>query len=120
MSIDAIIGQALPQASPPRQEATAAKAAAAVEAPAINEGRSAAKPAPTLDQVHAAAEQIERYLKSSGRALDFHVDNDTGRVVVVVRDAASGDLIRQMPSEEALHLARTLSEGAKSLVELTA
>jgi len=115
MSIESVIAQNLPQqASAARQEAVAPKAAAPVTA-----SKPAATP-PTMDQVQAATEQIAQFLKSSGRALDFHIDSDTGRVVVSVRDSASGDLIRQMPSEEALRLARTLGDGAKSLMELVA
>ncbi len=117
MSIESVIAQGFPQqAVASRQEAVNAKAAAAVASIASQ----ASDPAPTLEQVHAAAEQIAQFLRSSGRALDFRIDNDTGRVVVSVRDSVSGDLIRQMPSEEALHLARTLSDGAKSLMELVA
>ncbi len=116
MSIESVIAQNLPQqALAARHEAVAAKAAV----PVVPAEKPSTAP-PTLDQVQAATEQIAQFLKSSGRALDFHIDSDTGRVVVSVRDSASGDLIRQMPSEEALHLARTLSDGAKSLLELVA
>jgi flagellar protein FlaG len=119
MNIDAVIAQGLSQqASPSRQEAVTAKVT--TTAPVAANASQASTAPPTIEQVHAAAEQIAQFLKSSGRALDFHVDNDTGQVVVSVRDVASGDLIRQMPSEEALHLARTLNEGSKSLVALVA
>jgi len=120
MSIDAVIAQGLPQqaSSPHRQDAAAALPIATTSV-AGNASQTSKAP-PTVEQVHAAAEQIAQFLKSSGRALEFHVDNDTGQVVVSVLDAASGDLIRQMPSAEALHLARTLTEGAKSLMALVA
>ena len=123
MNIEALVAQSLaPQGLPRRQPDAVATQSVAVSTPApvSSGGRSQARPAPTLDQVRAAAEQIERYLKSSGRALDFHVDQDSGLVVVVVRDSASGDVIRQIPTEEALHLAQTLTEGSKSLLEAVA
>ena len=117
MNIDALVAQS--SASPRHQQEAAAVQAVSTPAPvAVAQSRPATPP--TLDQVRAASEQIEKYLKSSGRALDFHVDNDSGLVVVVVRDSASGDVIRQIPSEEALHLAQTLNEGAKSLVTAVA
>ena len=120
MNIDTLtVRNALPQSTqrkdPPvvSEQSSAATTAAPVQA-------LPSKAQPTVEQVHAAADQIAQFLKNSGRVLDFHVDTDTGEVVVSVRDASSGDLIRQMPSEEALRLARTLHEGSKSLFELTA
>ena len=73
---------------------------------------------PTAEAVKVAAEQIASYLKSSGRSLDFHVDTDSGRTVVSVRDAATGDLIRQIPGEDVLKMARALKEGTGTLLNL--
>jgi flagellar protein FlaG len=69
--------------------------------------------------VQTAATQIESYLKSSGRELEFRVDESSGQMVVSVRDAASGDLIRQIPGEAVLRMARFLNENKPSLVDLT-
>jgi flagellar protein FlaG len=69
--------------------------------------------------VKGAAEQIDSYLKSSGRNLEFQVDEESGEVVVRVRDAATGDVIRQIPGDEVLRLARALQENASVLVDLT-
>lgn len=44
------------------------------------------------------------------RNLDFSIDDSTGRMVVKVTDSASGEVIRQMPTEEALRLAESLDE----------
>jgi len=78
-------------------------------------------PAPTAttrsvqEVTAAAAAQIESYLRSSGRNLSFSVDTQSGLTVVSVKDAATGDVIRQMPSEEALRLARALqAQGGRS------
>jgi flagellar protein FlaG len=75
--------------------------------------------APTFDAVKAAAKQIDSYLKSVGRNLDIHVDRDTGRTIVQVRDAETGDVIRQIPNEETLRLARSLGESGAAIVDLT-
>jgi uncharacterized FlaG/YvyC family protein len=72
------------------------------------------KQAPPPEQVKAAAEQIDSYLKSHGRSLDIHVDQDTGETVVTVRDANTGDVIRQIPNEETLQLAKSLGHGSSS------
>jgi flagellar protein FlaG len=67
--------------------------------------------------VKAAAEQIESYLRSSGRALEFRVDGNTGRTVVSVRNPQTGELIRQIPGEETLRLADMLGNGG-SLIDV--
>lgn len=71
----------------------------------------------TADAVQAAVKQIESFLKDSGRSLEFKVDDVTGRTVISVRDAG-GELIRQIPGEEALRVARALSNGSKSLIDI--
>ena len=44
------------------------------------------------------------------RGLEFYVDKDSGRDVIKVIDKASGDLIKQFPSEEVLTLVAKLSD----------
>jgi flagellar protein FlaG len=74
---------------------------------------------PSRDAVQAAASQIESWLKSAGRELEFRVDEGSGQMVVSVRDASSGELIRQIPGEAVLRMARQLKESKPSLVNLT-
>lgn len=61
-------------------------------------------------RVKAAAEQIESYLRHVNTNLEFRVDDAAGKVVVTVREQATGELIRQIPSEEALAIAAQLDE----------
>lgn len=58
--------------------------------------------------IKAAAEQIESYLRHVNTNLEFRVDEAAGKVVVSVRERATGELIRQIPSKEALALAAQL------------
>ena len=69
--------------------------------------------------VKAAAAQIDSYLRSVGREVEFRVDEDTGMTIVTVRETATGDVIRQIPNEEVLQLARSFSAGTGSLLDLT-
>lgn len=62
------------------------------------------------DQVEAAVATIQDYVQSVRRDINFSLEDGSGRVVVKVTDAGSGDVIRQIPSEEALQLAENLSE----------
>jgi flagellar protein FlaG len=66
----------------------------------------------------AAAAQIESYLRSVGRQVQFSIDSASGRTVVSVRDADTGDVIRQIPSEEALRLAQSLGAQSSSLLDV--
>ena len=59
------------------------------------------------------AKQIQKYLASAGRTLEFRVDEQTSMIVVTVKDTQSGDVIRQIPNEEAIRLAQVLDEQAQ-------
>jgi len=73
----------------------------------------------TRAALQAAARQIDSYLKSVGREVEFRVDEDTDLTVVTVRNTATGEVVRQIPSEEALQLARHLEAGSSALLSLT-
>jgi flagellar protein FlaG len=64
-----------------------------------------AKPKQQPADIEAVAKQLESFLKRVSRSLEFHVDDASGRMVCSVRDATTGDLIRQIPNEEVLRLA---------------
>jgi flagellar protein FlaG len=76
-------------------------------------GDTGAAPAPSLED---AASRMEQYVASVGRSLQFRVDDDSGQVVVSVRDPSTGELIRQIPSEAALKIAEQLSQDPASPV----
>lgn len=62
------------------------------------------------DQVAQAAATIQEFVQSTHREINFSVDDGSGGVVVKVTDSTTGDVIRQIPSEEALQLAESLSD----------
>ncbi|MFP6848802.1 MAG: flagellar protein FlaG [Pseudomonas sp.] len=61
-------------------------------------------------ELETAMSNIQEFVQSVRRDLNFSLDDGNGRVVVKVTDATSGDVIRQIPSEEALKLAENLTE----------
>lgn len=71
-------------------------------APAVQQH---ARPKQAAVEIEAVARQLEGFLKRVSRSLEFHVDDASGRMVCSVRDAETGDLIRQIPNEEVLRLA---------------
>ena len=79
--------------------------------------REPPEPAAMTEAVKASARQIESFLRSSGRELEFRVDDDSGMTVVSVRDPQTGDLIRQIPGEEVLRIARALDNATPHLFE---
>jgi flagellar protein FlaG len=92
-------------------------AAAPAEKPAKPATPPSKDPAVATEALKAAAKDIEAYLKSSGRSLEFRVDNDSGRTVVSVRNPQTGELIRQIPSEEVLRIASALGTQSPVLVD---
>jgi flagellar protein FlaG len=67
------------------------------------------KAAATLN-VETAVTEINEYVQSVHRDLQFFVDEDSGVTVVRVRDKETGDLIRQIPEDIFLNLAQKLKE----------
>ena len=68
------------------------------------------KVAVSREQVESAVSTIQEFVQSVRRNVNFTLEDASGRVVVKVTDASSGDIIRQIPSEEALQLAESLEE----------
>jgi flagellar protein FlaG len=76
---------------------------------------------PTLVEVKQAARQLETFMASMNRYLEFRVDQDSGRTVVTVKDKSTGEVVRQIPSEEVLRLAHNLGGmGRNGLLNQTA
>lgn len=61
---------------------------------------------PTREVVAKAAAEIQQFVQSMGRNLSFSVDETTGYNVVRVVNPSTGELVRQLPSEELLKIAR--------------
>ncbi|MBH3427763.1 flagellar protein FlaG [Pseudomonas alkylphenolica] len=63
-----------------------------------------------VDKVKSAVSEIEKFLHATRRNLEFSTDEDSGKIVVRVLASDTGELIRQIPSEEALRIANSLSD----------
>ncbi|GGJ80499.1 flagellar protein FlaG [Pseudomonas matsuisoli] len=69
----------------------------------------------STSELEEVVSNVEAFTQSIRRDLKFSLDDDSGKVVVKVTDSSTGEVIRQMPSEEALKLAQRLQE-ARSLL----
>lgn len=103
---------------------------ATTSAPAIDAAKTsvaqateqvAVKREPTVVEVKQAARQLETFMQSMNRYLEFKVDQDSGRTIVTVKDKTTGEVVRQIPSEEVLRLAQNLGgKGRNGLLNQTA
>lgn len=71
---------------------------------------SAAEKGTDAEKVKSAVSEIEKFLSSTRRNLEFFTDEESGKIVVKVIASETGELIRQLPSEEALRIAHSLSD----------
>ena len=61
-------------------------------------------------QIDTAVSQLNEFVQSNSRQLNFSVDEGSNKQVVKVTDAESGKIIRQIPSEEILRLSERLQD----------
>ena len=80
------------------------------------------EPAKELDSeaLMSVTDELNDMMSLMRKGLAFRVDEDSGQSVVSVMDVASGDVIRQIPNEEALELAQKLAEVAGFLLKTEA
>jgi flagellar protein FlaG len=78
---------------------------------------SVPKEALAKEQLAGAVSQMQDFAQMLNRELQFDVDEDLGRTVVRVLDKESGNLIRQIPSDEILALAKQMKELREAKLE---
>lgn len=62
------------------------------------------------DQVKQAVQKIQGTVDNLAHNLRFSIDEDTGKTIIKVMDVHTEEVIRQIPSEEAVEIARTLDK----------
>ncbi|WP_299791353.1 flagellar protein FlaG [uncultured Shewanella sp.] len=89
---------------------------------AVEEAEKSASEEPKLDEkeLQSLVEDLSGMMSVMRKGLAFKIDEDSGTNVVSVMDIESGDLIRQIPNEEALKLARKLTEVTGLLMQTEA
>ena len=70
----------------------------------------------TKEVMQVAAQHIQGYLKESGRNLNVSVDESTGYYVARVVNPETGEVVRSLPSEETLRIARSIDQMRGMLV----
>lgn len=72
------------------------------------------------DKLKMAVQEIEKFVQSVKRNLEFSIDETSGKVIVKVIASESGEVIRQIPSAEAMKLAESLHNASNVLFDAKA
>ena len=112
-SIGSITAGRLPERQVAGADAAVAGTAGATRAPATatetaTETANAVKGAPSLDQVNRAVSELNKSSQAATQGLEFSIDTDSKRTVVKVIDQSTKEVLRQIPTLEALDIAKAL------------
>ena len=92
-------------------------------APAIaTQTANAIQGMPSLEQVNQAVSNLNQSAQAKSQGLEFSIDSDTQRTVVKVIDQSTKEVLRQIPTPEALDIAKALESKATKgvLIQQTA
>jgi len=73
-------------------------------------GKAQPPQAANTAEVREAVSEINEIVQSKQRDLSFNMDEGSGKYVIRIVDTESGELIRQIPTEEVLAIATQLRE----------
>jgi flagellar protein FlaG len=81
--------------------------------------KAPAKPARPVEipKMESVTRQIDTFLRSVNRSLQFRVDDASGHLVVSITDAETGEVIRQVPGEEALRMAERIDASIGAMLD---
>lgn len=105
--------------NPPVRPSTAAPTAA--PAASASQGRNVQPPQqvsePGREEVTKAVQQIQQAVQTMTRSLQFSIDDESGKTVVTLTDSETGEVIRQVPSQEVIELASNIGRLQGMLVK---
>lgn len=109
-----------PHLDPAQAVSSTRSGATPAREPARTSTAPATAPVDTTGAVREAVAAINRAAKSLSNSVELSLDERSERAVVRIVDAETGQLIRQIPSEEVLELRRALDRIAGLLIHRTA
>lgn len=110
----------MPVATKPRETEQSGNEAAhldTVKASVANQIKSLQETAEkevSSEVLQEAVKQGNAYFQEEHRDMQIHIDDDTKKVVVKIINRANGELIRQMPTKDALDFVRKMQQQASS------
>ena len=87
----------------------AAPVRAQVSAAPVAQATSIQPPTP-VESLSSAVASVNASLAQSGSSLQFKIDRETATAIVTMVDSNTGEVIRQIPSEEVLAITRAVDE----------
>jgi flagellar protein FlaG len=63
------------------------------------------------ENIQEAIDRLNQQLKANGRDLSFQMDEEINRPIIIVRNIETGEVVRQIPSEEIIRMAHSIEEG---------
>lgn len=123
MEVRLTAGNAPQPATPIVIEKAAPAKAASDASPAMAPPRAAnamQEPAPSAEQLSQALKNINSVLQVRSQNLEFSFDSESARTIVTVTDTSTHEVIRQMPTKEAMEIAKALGHLQSLLIKQTA
>lgn len=73
-------------------------------------GAKAPQAAASPDQLRDVMQQLEEAISTKAQGLRFSLDDESGKTIVKIIDETTDTVLRQIPSEEMLELAKSLDK----------
>lgn len=93
---------------------TGKAAASGKAAPAGLPQTTAAQP-PSIAQLQRLINSMNKAIQQNNSNLEFSMDSESQRILVKLIDTSTGDVIRQIPSEEVLAIAESIKQMQQGL-----
>ncbi len=100
-----------------QQKRAEVPAQAAAEKPAEPVRQAPAAPPVEVHKIESVTRQIDSFLRSMNKSLQFRLDESTGRMIVSICDSETGEVIRQVPGEEARRIAQNLESRLSGMLD---
>jgi flagellar protein FlaG len=83
-------------------------------------GQSKPASEPSPGELSEAVKKLNESMAASAQSLEFSIDQDSKRVVVKLIDQNTKEVVRQIPSAEALQMAKSIDKMQGRLINQTA
>ena len=86
-----------------------------------SKARSITKNESTPDEAQGSAtgKMQSSRIDSLNRKVDYHIEQDSNKLVIKIRDKETGEIIKQIPEEEFLRLTNRISDFNKTMLDQT-
>ena len=105
-----MIKAVLPTAAQPHPTAPTGQASKDVQA--AEDAKAAKQAAAEQEPLEDVVSDLNNLVRELHRELQFSVDEDSGSTVIKVVDRQTDEVVRQIPSEDLMHLRKRLQEAA--------